>query len=222
MHVIRLTQPSKVSAITANFVYERPTIRSLAQFCAVGASDVDEVSTSNVKAMEAMLARYGTPFAKHYPKYSSSSGSNGSKGLLGKLMYYVTSCSPSYSREHSFEKEVVLVTGTSGALGSAVLAKLVGSSSVGTVYAFNRPSKGGVGVVERQAEALQTRGYDPAIATSPKVVLIEGDLAESYWGIDPALKDKVNRLLSYDNVKEIDGGRSQIRRTVTHIIHIGN
>ena len=86
--------------------------------------------------------------------------------------------------------DVVLLTGTTGALGAALLATLVSDPSVRKVYAFNRPS---VSMVhsERQKLALETAGYDPSIVNSPKVVLVEADMREDGLGVGPSLEREV-------------------------------
>lgn len=74
--------------------------------------------------------------------------------------------------------------------------------SVAKVYAFNRPSRQPEGILERQSDALASRGYDPEIAVSPKVILVEGDLTGAGLGVEASLEE-------------------EIRRNVTHIIHNG-
>lgn len=88
-------------------------------------------------------------------------------------------------------KDVVLVTGTTGALGSAVLAKLASSTAVGKIFAFNRPSRQS-GIMERQKRALRSRGYDENISVLSKVTLVEGDLSAASLGVDAALEAEVN------------------------------
>ncbi|KDQ17950.1 hypothetical protein BOTBODRAFT_143676 [Botryobasidium botryosum FD-172 SS1] len=83
--------------------------------------------------------------------------------------------------------DVVLVTGTTGGLGTALLRDLVALPSVSRIYAFNRKDKRGVSLRERQAEALAERGLDPKILDSPKVVLVEGDTSVSDLGLSDAL-----------------------------------
>lgn len=87
-------------------------------------------------------------------------------------------------------RDIVLVTGTTGALGSAILAKLVASDNVGRIYALNRKSKQGICLLERQKQALSSRGYDPNIVLSPKVVLVEGDFMRSGLEISHVLKEE--------------------------------
>ncbi|KIY47791.1 acetyl-CoA synthetase-like protein [Fistulina hepatica ATCC 64428] len=96
-------------------------------------------------------------------------------------------------------KEVVLLTGSTGSLGTALLARLVATDSVSKIYAFNRPSS--KRTIDRQRESLKLRGYDENIATSPKVVFVDGTLTTDGINVgDKSLED-------------------EIRSSITHIIH---
>lgn len=70
-------------------------------------------------------------------------------------------------------KDTVLVTGTTGSLGAGLLAKLVQSPEVEHIYALNRFSENGTGLLERQKERLKDWGFDPKIVDSSKVTFIE-------------------------------------------------
>jgi hypothetical protein len=85
---------------------------------------------------------------------------------------------------------VVLLTGTTGGLGSYFLSQLLQDAAVNRVYAFNRPSSSGTSL-ERQMSAFADRGLDVALLASPKLVFVEGDAAESGLGLP---KDKFEEL----------------------------
>lgn len=174
MHALRKTSRASVAQISSNLVYEHPTVASLARYV----SQIVTVGLGGAEAsrtaadLTAFLARYTADFPKHIP----------SKPVP--------------------KQDVVLVTGTTGALGTALLARLVETNTVARVYAFNRPSRQYVQLLKRQQAALKERGYSPDIALSAKVVLIEGELTSSGLGVDKSLED-------------------EIRESVTHIIHNG-
>jgi FlaA1/EpsC-like NDP-sugar epimerase len=102
-------------------------------------------------------------------------------------------------------KDTVLVTGTTGAIGSAVLAELAKSTKVARVYALNR--KGTTLLAERQKKALEDRGLDPAIADSPDVVLVEADLAQPNLGVSKELLEEVRFLFYLVSFVDHDGLR---------------
>ena len=89
--------------------------------------------------------------------------------------------------------EVVLLTGSTGGLGSQLLSHLVSLPSVSHVYALNRRAGDGLkSLRERQVEALASRGLDIGIVGSPKVTLVEGDTAARDFGIDHSLYEEVS------------------------------
>jgi thioester reductase-like protein len=72
---------------------------------------------------------------------------------------------------------VVLLTGSTGGLGSHVLEILLSLPSVDRVYAFNRKSR--VPVSERQREAFVDRALEVTLLTSEKLVYLEGDTSKT-------------------------------------------
>jgi Male sterility protein/Phosphopantetheine attachment site len=93
--------------------------------------------------------------------------------------------------------EVVLVTGTTGAIGSNVLAELVQTATVRLVYAVNRRAADGTSLGNRLKYSLAIRGLDPAIVDSPKVVLLEADLDLPDLGLTSVLMERVRGDLEY-------------------------
>lgn len=79
-------------------------------------------------------------------------------------------------------KEVVLLTGSTGAFGSYILDALLHSDDVVKVYALNR--SGQSGCLQRQTDAFIERGLDPDILTSSKVVFLDSDLSANLFGLD--------------------------------------
>ena len=97
-------------------------------------------------------------------------------------------------------RHAVLVTGTTGAIGSNTLAELYKSPYVAEIVVLARRSATPISV--RQKRALEDRGLDPSIVNSPKIILLEGDPALPGLGLE-------------------GGILSELRSTVTHILHIG-
>lgn len=96
------------------------------------------------------------------------------------------------------EGAVVLLTGSSGSLGSAILYELVSSPAVTKVYALNRA--GSRSLRERQDQGLQKLGVSMG-GLWEKVELLEGDLGAGRFGLDSA---------AYSDLRQ-----------VSHIIHNG-
>ncbi|KAF8890513.1 hypothetical protein CPB84DRAFT_1849102 [Gymnopilus junonius] len=165
-----------------NFVYNYPTITSLGTFIyalATGTDSHTPVSTERrAAAMKAMVEKYTS---SGFPAYKVPPVSNGNDQLPG---------------------DIVLVTGTTGALGTYLLAELVENPAVSKIYALNRPSGSGpLTARERQEKALLGRGLKASVILgSDKVVLVETDLSIPGFGI------------STDLFREM-------KSSVTHIIH---
>lgn len=79
------------------------------------------------------------------------------------------------------EQEVILITGTTGSIGSHVLANLLTSPQVGKVYALNRKNQ--LSLLERQRDSFRTRSLDVGLIDSSKLVLLEGDTTQSDFGL---------------------------------------
>ena len=98
------------------------------------------------------------------------------------------------------QEDTILVTGTTGAIGSATLAELYNSPNVARVVVLTRKSTTPISV--RQRRALVDRGLNPSIVDSPKTILLEGDADLPGFGLN-------------------DGALLELRSIVTCILHIG-
>ncbi len=101
----------------------------------------------------------------------------------------------SSSPKNQIDGDVVLLTGSTGALGANILAKLAESPDVFRVYAFNRKAADGTSLYQRQATALADRGLDAGILGGGRVVLVEGDLGEAGLGINQELYQEVSYIV---------------------------
>jgi len=89
--------------------------------------------------------------------------------------------------------EVALITGTTGAIGSSMLAQLADLPSVTRIYAFNRVSSDGTATLhERQTASLTARGYDAGILGRGKIILVEGDQSQYRLGISAKLYEEAS------------------------------
>ena len=96
-------------------------------------------------------------------------------------------------------KDTIVITGTSGSIGSSILVNCLRCPNVKHIFALNRPS---ANPVETQKAALERRGFDPSLVDTPKLTLLNADLAAGDLGIGELLLE-------------------ELRNTVTHIIHAG-
>ncbi|OBZ73412.1 putative polyketide synthase 22 [Grifola frondosa] len=87
--------------------------------------------------------------------------------------------------------KTVLITGTTGSVGSHILAHVLQSPHHQKVYALLRKSDSGVSPVERQKSAFQSRGLDVALLQSEKLVVLEGTVHEASLGLPPAVYKEI-------------------------------
>ncbi|KAJ3532133.1 hypothetical protein NM688_g7469 [Phlebia brevispora] len=173
LHALRDTTTINTRTIPNNFVYRYPTVAKLANFVSGLASsdygdEEDFGDDEAVEAMHRMVEKYSRNFPTHEAKAAVP------------------------------QKDVVLLTGTTGGLGASILADLITSPEVGRVYAMNR--KGAEPILPRQRAVLKDRGLDAdAILDSTKVVLLETSLGDHLG-------------LPLDVIEEL-------RSSLTHIIH---
>lgn len=170
--------------ISQNIIFSYSTLRRLARHLVrllagehTSASDFQDAKAE----IEGMITKYSVGLTEDQDQDSESA-----KKLDG---HHET-----LRRDH-----VVLLTGSTGGLGSYLLASLLARVDVATVYALNRPSK--TGIQERQRAAFHDRGLDPALLdSSEKLRYVKGDAAQPNLSLD-------------------DGTYAEIHDSVTIIIH---
>lgn len=192
-----MADPTLIRSIPGAFVYNHPTIASLAAYvlniangtqvqpsAGAGTANADaDASARRVDAMHALLRKYGSDFRAHG--------------------HGVVACAPpskkrkrgSGSGDGDGEKEVVVMTGTTGWLGALMLAELLRDRAVKRVFALNRKVATGAELTfERQVRALEEKGIDAKLAASNKLVLLDTDLTVEGFGLDEEVLDEVKRL----------------------------
>jgi hypothetical protein len=92
--------------------------------------------------------------------------------------------------------DVVLITGTTGGLGSSMVSDMLARDDVRRVYALNRPGRAQPGapvptLKSRQQTAFTERQLDPALVDHEKLVLLEGNTAEAKLGLPDAVYEEV-------------------------------
>ncbi|KAK0238145.1 hypothetical protein EDD85DRAFT_921521 [Armillaria nabsnona] len=141
----------------ASFVYKYPTIGQLNQYIqSLTLGTTIGVGISPLKSMESMVDKYTNEFPERPPHTLPTPGP---------------------------QSIVVLVTGSTGSLGSYLLAELIKDPSVSCIYAINRPSGGVDGLWQKQRRAFIERGIDTALLKSSKIELLEGDLSSPQLGL---------------------------------------
>ncbi|KAF8215633.1 hypothetical protein K438DRAFT_1799007 [Mycena galopus ATCC 62051] len=164
--------------IPQNFVYAHPTIEGLAgAIAALVHGDANGCHDAKV-AIEAMIAKY-------------------SAGLEAPLNFGGKHVALSNGTVAFSSGTVILLTGSTGGLGSHLLETLLSLSSIQRVYAFNRGSR--IPISERQKEAFVDRALDATLLSSEKLVYLEGDTSKADLGLPPdvwtTLRDTVTVII---------------------------
>ncbi|KAK0444273.1 uncharacterized protein EV420DRAFT_1277509 [Desarmillaria tabescens] len=157
--------------IPHTLVYSNPTIQRLGtyiwQVIQYGQASVALSTLSGkIAEMEALVGKYTTDFPVHRPGPSPSGGGN----------------------------DVVLVTGTTGALGAYILDSLINDPTVTRVYALNRgDTKGARSVYIRHVDSFRERDLDWTLLNSDKLVLLEADLTVEGLGLEGQVYEEIRR-----------------------------
>jgi thioester reductase-like protein len=120
------------------------------------------------------------------------------------------------------DKRVILVTGTTGSLGSQLLVDLLCDESVEKVYTFNRPAlrPNGPSIFARHKERFVDRGLDVSLLASEKLVFVEAKAAAPNLGLSEALYAEVRERCPVGTQFQYSFTSSrQLRDKVTVIIH---
>ncbi|KAJ7656957.1 putative aminoadipate reductase [Mycena polygramma] len=173
---LRNSGDDKVTAaaqkIPQNFVYAHPSIEELAGAISslVHGSSSDGSDGGQAAIVEKMITRYSEGFEASVVRERTISLSSG---------------------------VIVLLTGSTGGLGSHMLEILLGLPVVERVYAFNR--KGRTSASERQLDAFTDRALDVSLLSSSKLVYLEGDTSSADLGLPSdvwtTLRDKLTCII---------------------------
>ncbi|KAG2366971.1 acetyl-CoA synthetase-like protein [Suillus spraguei] len=154
--------------IDQNVIFSNPSIRLLARSVINAVLQRDGASSVDAKTdIENMIQKYSVGLGDSVTEASAT---------------LVDGCSQS--------DDVVALTGSTGGLGSYLLADLLQREYVSVVYAINRPSKG-ASIQQRQENSFKDRGLDVTLLQSDKLVYIETDTSDDQLGLDKELYQKI-------------------------------
>ena len=157
------------SRVSPNVIFSNPTLAVLANHL------VDLVtgkaSTADPKAeIELMVEKY-------------------SSGLQGNIL------SGPATRTNN-DGHIILITGSTGGLGSYLLASLLNRKDVTRIHALNRRSKTTT-AEQRQRSSFEGRGLDINLLASERLVYVNGDTSQEQLDLDRSLYEEVKPLSWY-------------------------
>ncbi|KAG6839971.1 hypothetical protein C0991_009950, partial [Blastosporella zonata] len=147
--------------LSQNLIYSHPIIEDLAEHIVALFLPSDEAQSGAIASRSALIEEM-------IAKYSIGLDDSPSKKGVSRTA-----------------PAVVLLTGTTGNLGSEILAALLQDDRVQHVYAFNRPSQATLTVEQRQLNGFKERGFSPDLLESSKLSFISSDAAQPNLGLDP-------------------------------------
>lgn len=99
---------------------------------------------------------------------------------IGELINQYTAGIPDRSATRA---RVVLLTGSTGSIGSHILVTLLRDEAISKVYTFDRHTKD-VTIQQRLANSLRERGLPVELLSSAKLTALTGDLNADFFGLD--------------------------------------
>ncbi|CAE6506561.1 unnamed protein product [Rhizoctonia solani] len=151
--------------INQQTIFGKPSVRQLAQLLAQlseSSNVLTDPRAEALKDMRAMIQKYDSNWPRRI----------------------ITDFQP-------VKKERVVITGTTGALGSHLLAQLLESDRVDKVWAMNRKSPKGDRA--RQMSSFEDKQLESSLLESRKLVFVDVDLEDSHLGLRDDMYDEIRR-----------------------------
>ncbi|KAJ7612097.1 putative aminoadipate reductase [Roridomyces roridus] len=176
--------------IEQNLVYTYPTVEALAGFLVglAGAGVTPKLETEMVD----LIAKYSLPSQQ-------ASGDNGNPSettrgaTTGARIWRTPLCSFVRTMRAPavppLATAVVLLTGSTGSLGSQILASLLSDERIGKIWALNRPA--GRTLRERHVDTFRERGLDLGLLEKEKLRMVEGTLHEEKLGVESGVYEEI-------------------------------
>lgn len=140
--------------IPQNFVFENPTIQSLASTLSTMVTTGADLEKSDTPTQ---IRRMVENYSQHMIKPVASAQGNHSQP----------------------EGAVILLTGDTGSVGVYILAALLAEEKVRKIYTLSRPSSGG----DKRRQMFVERGLNVALLASEKLVELIGDVTKDGFGL---------------------------------------
>ena len=150
-----------VAFINQNTVYAYPTVDRLTSYLLSLLSDSDR--TECVNSHVDQMEMMIAQYSNHWPTINGNSESG----------------------------TVVLLTGSTGNIGSHILEALLRDTRISRIYAFNRPSSRQVSQLDRHIERFEDKGFDTGLLISEKIVFVEGDASQDNLGLPSSIFNEV-------------------------------
>ncbi|VDB85562.1 unnamed protein product [Peniophora sp. CBMAI 1063] len=171
MHALRETVKHPVHSLPINFIYDHPSVTALTSFVhqwtITGDTSGHKRASERplkVMEMEQVLEQFTHLLTERF------------SGIQKTVFAHASGDAPN--------EEVIVITGTSGYLGSFLLEQTIRDPRVRKVYALNRHSSAsGATIVDRQRDMFLSVGIDPSLLDSAKVDFVMADYPRDRLGL---------------------------------------
>ncbi|KAF8320371.1 acetyl-CoA synthetase-like protein [Clavulina sp. PMI_390] len=178
-----LSVSSKARLLDADVVFTHPTISSLVQYLiSIVSSDntsIVDAKNDHVQNMENLVQKY----IADLPNGLAMSPPKALNDLQNEEAGVV-------------HKDSILITGTTGALGSALLKQVIGSSRFERVWALNRPGPPGNSGMQRQQASFSDKGLDLSLLRHEKVRMIDVDASADHLGLSSSDYEEISNSVT--------------------------
>ena len=162
------------AAINRNFVYSHPTISLMREaLISYNAQSDSKTLPSRTKVMLSAVDKYSQ---------------------IIEAMPIVNGVQHRKSEDEGGKTKTVLLTGSTGSLGSNILAKLAQDPDVVKIYCFNRVQKSAESQQERQSRSFQKAGISIAPSAWSKIQLLEAVPQQPQFGLDRETYESLKRV----------------------------
>lgn len=96
---------------------------------------------------------------------------------------------------------IVLLTGSTGGLGSHMLASMVTNPQFKKIYAFNRPSLKMASIYDRHNTMFKKHGLDARLIDDQKIVYLCGDATKANLGISAHMYGEVRTDNTFSKIQ---------------------
>ena len=177
-------------AVSQNFVFEYPSIRELASAVAALVGPTSQLMDPQQKRAQEIIELVNK-YTADLPEVRGRRANAGN------------------------QKIVALLTGSTGNIGSHILASLLSDKRITRVYTLNRPS---TSTDDRLLTAFEDRSLPTKLLSQSKLISLTGDISQENFGIAPGIYEEVRHMLRSALNGELTCP-DQITECVTHIIH---
>lgn len=202
---VRVDGFSDWKSISPHIIYSHPTLHELSSFLFEAVSPKQKLGTNPSDAARSQWAQGQQNGSALPQEHEIATREYNSQSLVAAQMRsifskYVASLPRSVHKLHqtAFQKRVVLLTGSTGSLGSYILDNLGRCPDVAHIFCLNRSKN----ATHTQMDRSRERGLE--IPGPKRVEFLQADLSKALLGLEETVYRRVARTVTHIIRKSID------------------